>query len=220
MQSHARRGMRSRTILLPVEKTFQPVLWLHCPNELFDLIGAAADGAHTWDKGRARLDRRKKMIDKAKMLRGSCQGDIGKRPERKLPKSFAEGTTHWTSQHFKGVTCQHEDEHEAEIYRWMKGGKIIHQSLFLPISVRQKDLAPWSMQNLPAWFRREAMGPPQRAYNFAPWNRSVEEGNGVQEYYLRSKTCHKGTPKECLPPPLVHFSSLCIFTSLSEPLSV
>ena len=87
--------MRSRTILLPVEKTFQPVLWLHCPNELFDLIGAATtDGAHTWDKGRARLDRRKKMIDKAKMLRGSCQGDIGKRPERKLPKSFAEGTTH------------------------------------------------------------------------------------------------------------------------------
>ena len=100
MQSHARRGMRSRTILLPVEKTFQPVLWLHCPNELFDLIGArvggaaTADGAHRWDKGRARLDRRKKMIDKAKMLRGSCQGDIGKRPERKLPKSFAEGTTH------------------------------------------------------------------------------------------------------------------------------
>ena len=99
MQSHARRGMRSRTILLPVEKTFQPVLWLHCPNELLDLIGArvgavSADGAHTWDKGRARLDRRKKMIDKAKMLRGSCQGDIGKRPERKLPKSFAEGTTH------------------------------------------------------------------------------------------------------------------------------
>ena len=44
--------------------------------------------------------------------------------------------------HFKGVTCQHEDEHEAEIYRWMKDGKIIHQSLFLPISVPQKDLPP------------------------------------------------------------------------------
>ena len=90
---------------------------------------------------------------------------------------------------------------------------------FFPIYVRQK--APWwSMQNLPAWFRREAMSPPRPAYNFSPWNRSVEEGDGVQEYYLRSKTCHKGTPKECLPPPLVHFSSLCIFTSLSEPLSV
>ena len=57
------------------------------------------------------------------MLRGSCQGDIGKRPERKLPKSFAEGTTHWTSRHFKGVTCQHEDEHEADIHRWMKDSK-------------------------------------------------------------------------------------------------
>ena len=83
-----------------------------------------------------------------------------------------------------------------------------------------KNLAPWSMQNLPAWFRREAMGQLQPAYNFSAWNRSVEEGDGEQEYYLRSKTCHKGTPKECLPPPLVHFSSLCIFTSLSEPLSV
>ena len=83
-----------------------------------------------------------------------------------------------------------------------------------------KNLAPWSMQNLPAWFRKEAMGPPRPAYNFSAWNRSVEEGNGVQEYYLRSKTCHKGTPKECLPPTLVHFCSLCIFTSLSEPLSV
>ena len=34
---------------LPVEKTFQPVLWLHCPNELFDLIGARVGGAATAD---------------------------------------------------------------------------------------------------------------------------------------------------------------------------
>ena len=86
--------------------------------------------------------------------------------------------------------------------------------------VRQKKLSPMINAKLPAWFRREAMGQPRPGYNFSPWNRSVEEGDGVQEYYLRSKTCHKGTPKECLPPPLVHFSSLCIFTSLSEPLSV
>ena len=86
--------------------------------------------------------------------------------------------------------------------------------------VRQKKLSPMINAKLPAWFRREAMGQPRPGYNFSPWNRSVEEGDGVQEYYMRSKTCHKGTPKECLPPPLVHFSSLCIFTSLSEPLSV
>ena len=49
--------------------------------------------------------------------------------------------------HFKGVTCQHEDEHEAEIYQWMKDGKIVHPCLFFLILFDKKNLAPWSMQS-------------------------------------------------------------------------
>ena len=226
MQSHARRGMRSRTILLPVEKTFQPVLWLHCPNELFDLIGArvgaaAADGAHTHMGQRASEAGSEEKDDwQGQDAERQLSGWHWQTAREEIAKKFCGRNYALNFTALQGCNMS--------TWRWTWGRNLSvnegwqdspPESFSSDLS-STKNLAPWSMQNLPAWFRKEAMGPPRPAYNFSAWNRSVEEGNGVQEYYLRSKTCHKGTPKECLPPPLVHFSSLCIFTSLSEPLSV